>query len=95
MNLSKNYRSLLLAGSVLALVSACSEADVESVGSAGPVTIGGTGGTTTPPTGATSLDFVPAGGCPTGTQTLNQGHRRHDHRRLLDPGRHDHERHHP
>ena len=71
MTLIKNYRSLLLAGSALALLSACSEADVVSAGNPGPVTIGGgTGGGSTP--GATSLNFIPAAGCPAGTESRNQ-----------------------
>lgn len=71
MTLIKNYRSLLLAGSALALLSACSEADVASAGNPGPVTVGGGGGAPTPG-GATALNFIPAAGCPAGTESRNQ-----------------------
>ncbi|MEO1014887.1 MAG: hypothetical protein AAFX08_06820 [Pseudomonadota bacterium] len=63
MRLKSFSRSIMLAGSALALVAACSEADVESLGGTGPVTVGGG---QTGPTGP-DLDFVPAAGCPAGT----------------------------
>ena len=66
MNRFSHLRSLLMAGSALALVSACSEADIESLGNPGPVTIGGG---TTGATGVASLNFVPASGCPAGTES--------------------------
>ena len=66
MNRISTLRNLLLAGSSLALLAACSDGDVASAGDPGPVTVGGGGGG-----GATGpdLDFVPAGGCPAGTET--------------------------
>ncbi|MEM9899309.1 MAG: hypothetical protein AAF742_08030, partial [Pseudomonadota bacterium] len=63
----KLTRSVLMACSTIALVSACTDAEVASIGDSGPVTVGDGGGTTTP-TGP-DLDFVPASGCPAGTET--------------------------
>ncbi|MEL6371403.1 MAG: hypothetical protein AAFR03_11870 [Pseudomonadota bacterium] len=68
MRLQPKLRSLFLLGSALGLVAACSDADVASLGDAGPVTVGGTDDTTD---ATADLDFIPAAGCPAGTETRN------------------------
>ena len=65
MRLKTTTRSFLLAGSALALLAACSEADIASIGDAGPVTVGDNTGTIAP--GTATFNFVPTGGCPAGT----------------------------
>ena len=71
------FRTILLAGVTLSLLAACSDAEVASLGSTGPVSIGGggSGGGAGGGTGGADLDFVPAAGCPAGTEVRSANSR--------------------
>ncbi|MEE2691807.1 MAG: hypothetical protein VX640_09740 [Pseudomonadota bacterium] len=70
MRLFSNMRTILLAGSSLGLLAACSNADVASPGDGTPITPiiipGGGGGS-----GGLAQNNVPPGGCPAGTTQNN------------------------
>ncbi|MEM8772960.1 MAG: hypothetical protein AAGD92_15030 [Pseudomonadota bacterium] len=71
MGMASKYRSLLLAGSAIALLAACTDAEISSPGEAGfggtPPSGGGGDGGGGGDAGGSATDRTPVGGCPTGT----------------------------